>query len=77
MMGQQSRAEWLFYYFRFGRADPQRSFTANNRPLRRLRFRTWRAEGLLQPTGRSSIDPEVPLRLLLVGYLDGIASKRR
>ena len=38
MMGQQSRAEWLFYYFHFGRADPQRSFTANNRPLRRLRF---------------------------------------
>jgi len=29
------------------------------------------------PTGRPSIDPEVLLRLLLVGYLYGITSERR
>ena len=28
------------------------------------------------PTGRPSIDPEVLLRLLLVGYLHGITSER-
>jgi transposase len=34
-------------------------------------------EEFYSPTGRPSIDPEVLLRLLLVGYLYGITSERR
>ena len=36
-----------------------------------------RVRSLYSTTGRPSIDPEVLLRLLLVGYLYGITSERR
>ncbi len=36
-----------------------------------------RLKGFYSPTGRPSIDPELILRLLLVGYLYGITSERR
>jgi transposase/CheY-like chemotaxis protein len=41
------------------------------------RFVRERVKGLYSSTGRPSIDPEVLLRLLLVGYLYGITSERR
>ena len=42
-----------------------------------LSFVRERVKGLYSTTGRPSIDPEVLLRLLLVGYLYGITSERR
>jgi transposase len=36
-----------------------------------------RLKNFYSPTGRPSIEPEVSLRLLLVGYLHGITSERR
>jgi transposase len=77
MMGEQPRTESLFYYFRLEEQIP-----ANH--LRRLidcyvdfSFVRERLKGFYSATGRPSIDPEVLLRLLVVGYLYGITSERR
>jgi transposase len=77
MMGQQLRTESLFYYFRL---EDQISEDHLLRLMDRyvdLRFVRERLKGLYSSTGRPSIDPEVLLRLLLVGYLYGITSERR
>ena len=77
MMGQQLRTESLFYYFRL---EDQISEDHLLRLMDRyvdLRFVRERLKGLYRSTGRPSIDPEVLLRLLLVGYLYGITSERR
>jgi transposase len=42
-----------------------------------LSFVQERLKNFYSPVGRPSIDPEVLLRLLLVGYLYGITSERR
>src|SRR2546428_9379013 len=77
MMGQQTRIESLFYYFRLEEEIPEDhllrlidhhvDFSFVRERLKR--FYSW--------TGRPSIDPEVLLRLLLLGYLCGITSERR
>jgi len=77
MMGQQSRTDSLFYYFRLEEQIPEdhllrmidRHIDLSFVRARLKRFYSW--------TGRPSIDPEVLLRLLLVGYLYGITSERR
>jgi transposase len=77
MMGEQSRAETLFYFFRLEEQIPE------DHLLRRLNryidfsFVRERLKSFYSSTGRPSIDPEVLLRLLLVGYLYGITSERR
>jgi transposase len=77
MMGQQPRAISLFYYFRLEDQIP------NDHLLRLLdqhvdfSFVRERLKKFYSSTGRPSIDPEVLLRLLLVGYLYGITSERR
>lgn len=77
MMGQQPRTESLFYYFRLEDQIP------NDHLLKRLdRFIDFgfvreRLRDTYSAVGRPSIDPEVLLRLLLVGYLYGITSERR
>jgi transposase len=77
MMGQQTRTESLFYYFRLADQIP------GDRLLRLidqhidLSFVRDRVKSLYSATGRPSIDPEILLRLLLVGYLYGITSERR
>jgi len=60
-----------------GRADSCRPLAQADRLLHRFRLRARRAKGLYSATGRPSIDPEVLLRLLVVGYLYGITSERR
>jgi transposase len=77
MMGQQTRTESLFYYFRLEKEIPEdhllrlidRHVDFSFVRERLKRFYSW--------TGRPSTDPEVLLRLLLVGYLYGITSERR
>ncbi len=77
MMGQQPRVESLFYYFRLEDQIPEDHLL---RLLDRhvdFSFVRERLKSSYSPTGRPSIDPEVLLRLLLVGYLYGITSERR
>jgi transposase len=77
MMGLQTQNESLFYYFRLEEQIPEdhllrlidRHIDLSFVRERLKRFYSW--------TGRPSIDPEVLLRLLLVGYLYGITSERR
>jgi transposase len=77
MMGQQPLTDSLFYYFRLEDQIP------NDHLLKRLdRFIDFgfvreRLRDTYSAVGRPSIDPEVLLRLLLVGYLYGITSERR
>ena len=76
MMGEQQRTESMFYYFRLEDQIP------NDHLLRLVdrhidfSFVRERLRMFYSSTGRPSIDPEVLLRLLLVGYLYGITSER-
>ncbi|WP_299648415.1 IS1182 family transposase [uncultured Tateyamaria sp.] len=77
MMGRLETQENLFYRFRIEDHVPQGHL------LRRidwlLDFDATRQElaTLYSHTGRPSVDPELMLRMLLIGYLYGIRSERR
>src|ERR1700720_4596802 len=77
MMGQHSRSESLFYYFRIEDQVPE------NHLLRLLDrhisfdFVREKLKDSYSDTGRPSIDPELLLRILLIGYLYGITSERK
>ena len=77
MMGHHSRSESLFYYFRIEDQVPE------NHLLRlidrHVSFQFVRDElrDSYSENGRPSIDPEVLLRILLLGYLYGITSERK
>ena len=77
MMGQQTRTESLFYYFRLEDQIPKDHLLRVIDEQIDLSFVRERVKGLYSATGRPSIDPEMLLRLLLVGYLYGITSERR
>jgi len=77
MMGQQTRTESLFYYFRLEDQIPQDHLLRVIDERVDLSFVRERVKSLYSTTGRPSIDPEMLLRLLLVGYLYGITSERR
>src|ERR1700756_2666070 len=77
MMGQHDRSEALFYYFRLEDQIPE---------THRLRLIyqhiscecvRQRLKDSYSETGRPSIDPELLLRILLIGYLYGITSERK
>ena len=77
MMGQQARSEALFYYFRL---EDQ---VAENHLLRLIdkhisfEFVRQQLKDSYSETGRPSVDPELLLRMLLIGYLYGITSERK
>src|SRR6202795_3791829 len=77
MMGQQPRTESLFYYFRLEDQIPEDHLLRMIDHYVDFRFVRERLKSFYSSTGRPSIDPEVLLRLLLVGYLYGISSERR
>ncbi len=77
MMGQQTRTESLFYYFRLEDQIPADHLLRLIDQHIDLSFVRERVKSLYSATGRPSIDPEILLRLLLVGYLYGITSERR
>src|SRR6266852_4439406 len=77
MMGQQTRTESLFYYFRLEDQIPEDHLLRLIDQHIDLSFVRERVKSFYSATGRPSIDPEVLLRLLLVGYLYGITSERR
>jgi transposase len=77
MMGQTTRSESLFYYFRLEDHVPEDHLL--RLVDRHIDFAVVRKtlEASYSHTGRPSIDPEVLLRILLIGYLYGITSERR
>src|SRR6266478_3726419 len=77
MMGQQTRNESHFYYFRLEERIPEDHLLRLIDHHVDLSFVRERLKRFCSWTGRPSIDPEVLLRLLLVGYLYGISSERR
>jgi transposase len=77
MMGQQPRTESLFYYFRLEDQIPKDHLLRVIDEQVDFSFVRERVKDLYSATGRPSIDPEVLLRLLLLGYLYGITSERR
>ena len=67
MMGQQTRTESLFYYFRLEDQIPEDHLLRLIDHYVDFRFVRERLKSFYSLTGRPSIDPEILLRLLLVG----------
>jgi transposase len=77
MMGQHDRSEALFYYFRLEDQIPENHLLRLIEKHISFGFVRQRLKGSYSETGRPSIDPELLLRILLVGYLYGITSERK
>ncbi len=77
MMGQQTRSESLFYYFRIEDHIPEDHLLRLVDRHVDFAFVHETLKASYSHTGRPSIDPEVLLRILLIGYLYGITSERR
>jgi transposase len=77
MMGQHDRSEALFYYFRLEDQVPETHLLRLiDQPIS-FAFVRERLKESYSDTGRPSIDPELLLRILLIGYLYGITSERK
>src|SRR5271157_5313443 len=63
--------------FRTGRVHPRKPPVAAHRQAHQLGFCSRAAKDSYSETGRPSIDPELLLRILLIGYLYGITSERK
>jgi len=77
MMGQHDRSEALFYYFRLEDQVPENHLLRLIEKHISFEFVRERLKDSYSETGRPSIDPELLLRILLIGYLYGVTSERR
>src|SRR6267154_1020110 len=77
MMGQHSGSEALFYYFRLEDQVPENHLLRLIEKHTSFEFVRERLKHSYSETGRPSIDPELLLRILLIGYLYGITSERK
>jgi transposase len=77
MMGQHDRSEALFYYFRLEDQVPETHLLRLIEKHISFTFVREKLKASYSDTGRPSIDPELLLRILLIGYLYGITSERR
>src|ERR1700680_3400560 len=77
MMGQHDRSEALFYYFRLEDQVPENHLLRLIDKHVSFEFVRKRLRTSYSDTGRPSIDPELLLRILLIGYLYGITSERK
>src|SRR5512135_3419885 len=77
MMGQHTRSESLFYYFRLEDHIPENHLLRLIDHHISFDFVRENLRASYSDTGRPSIDPEVLLRILLLGYLYGITSERK
>jgi transposase len=77
MMGQQVRSESLFYYFKLDDYLPENHLLRLIDQHISFAFVRERLKDSYSETGRPSIDPELLLRILLIGYLYGISSERK
>src|ERR1043166_3847757 len=77
MMGQHDRSEARFYYFRLEDHVPETHLLRLIEKHISFAFVREKLKASYSDTGRPSIDPELLLRILLIGYLYGIASERK
>ena len=77
MMGQHDRCEALFYYFRLEDHIPENHLLRLIDKHISFAFVREKLKASYSDTGRPSIDPELLLRILLIGYLYGITSERK
>ena len=77
MMGQHAHSESLFYYFRLDDQVPENHLLRLVDKHIDFGFVRERLKDSYSDTGRPSIDPELLLRVLLIGYLYGISSERK
>src|SRR5499425_2357615 len=77
MMGQHSRSEALFYYFRVEDQVPENHLLRLIDKHVSFSFVREKLKDSYSETGRPSIDPELRLRILLIGYRYGITSERK
>ncbi len=77
MMGQHTRSESLFYYFRLDDQVPENHLLRLVDKHIDFGFVRERLKDSYSEAGRPSIDPELLLRILLIGYLYGISSERK
>src|SRR5215471_16501662 len=77
MMGHHSRSESLFYYFRIEDQVPENHLLRLIDRYVSFQFVRDELRDSYSEAGRPSIDPEVLLRILLLGYLYGITSERK
>ena len=77
MMGQHDRSEALFYYFRLEDQIPENHLLRLIDKHISFEFVRQQLKDSYSETGRPSIDPELLLRILLIGYLYGITSERK
>jgi transposase len=77
MMGQHDRSEALFYYFRLEDQVPENHLLRLIDKHVSFEFAREQLKDSYSETGRPSIDPELLLRIPLIGYLYGITSERK
>src|SRR5215468_1928665 len=77
MMGHHARSEALFYNFRLEDQVPENHLLRLIDKHISFEFVRQQLKDSYSETGRPSIDPELLLRILLIGYLYGITSERR
>src|SRR5580700_9730765 len=77
MMGQHDRSEALFYYFRLEDQVPETHLLRLIDKHISFEFVREKLKESYSDTGRPSIDPELLLRILLIGYLYGVTSERK
>ena len=77
MMGQHARSEALFYYFRLDDYIPESHLLRLIDQHISFEFVRQQLKDSYSETGRPSIDPELLLRILLIGYLYGVTSERK
>jgi hypothetical protein len=69
MMGHQARSESLFYYFRLEDHVPENHLLRLIDKHISFEFVREQLKNSYSDTGRPSVDPELLLRILLIGYL--------
>jgi len=77
MMGQHARSEALFYYFTLEEYIPENHLLRLIDQHIDFSFVREQLRDSYSDTGRPSVDPELLLRILLIGYLYGITSERK
>ena len=77
MMGERSKSEALFYYFKLEDQVPETHLLRLLDRYVDFGFVRQRLRRHYSHMGRPSIDPELLLRMLVIGYLYGITSERR
>src|ERR1700756_4735441 len=77
MMGQHDRSEALFHYFRREDQVPETRLLRLIEKHVSFAFMRQQLKDRYSEMGPPSIDPELLLRILLIGYLYGISSERK